>query len=180
MFGKNSKTKGVCINLNWKHVNRMLSRNRHWVQITKKTVCYICFTLITCVVIIIWFWFRKSCNYKVCNWILQTPSRLKSIIDTNTFTFVRWALYKINCGSFCMNRMTFRDPSVGGVLVKTWIIALRRSTFLKEKQIHHVIKFSFVFGLTNSLSQLLARFMDLPSHQSRSYRMNANRSSFNS
>jgi len=33
---------------------------------------------------------------------------------------------------------------------KTCIIALRRSTFLKGKQIHHVIKFSFVFGLTDS------------------------------
>jgi len=57
---------------------------------------------------------------------------------------------QINCGSFCMNRTTFRDPWVGGVLVKTCIIALRRSTFLKEKQIHHVIKFSFLFGLTES------------------------------
>jgi len=38
---------------------------------------------------------------------------------------------------------------VGGVLVKTCIIALRQFTFLKEKQIHHVIKFSFVFGLTD-------------------------------
>jgi len=37
---------------------------------------------------------------------------------------------------------------VGGVLVKTCITALRGSTFLKEKQIHHVIKFSFVFELT--------------------------------
>jgi len=36
-----------------------------------------------------------------------------------------------------MNRTTFRDPSVDGVLVQTCIIALRRSTFLKEKQIHH-------------------------------------------
>jgi len=26
--------------------------------------------------------------------------------------------------------------------------------FLKEKQIHHVIKFSFLFGLTDSLSRL--------------------------
>jgi len=34
--------------------------------------------------------------------------------------------------------------------VKTCIIALRRSTFLKEKQIHYVIKFSFVFGPTDS------------------------------
>ena len=65
------------------------------------------------------------------------------------FTFVRWALYKINCGLFCMNRTIFRDPWVGGVLVKTCIIALRRSTFLKEKQIHNVIKFSFLFGLTD-------------------------------
>ena len=146
MFGKNSKTKGVCIDLNWKHVNRMLSRNRHWVQITKKTVCYICFTLITCVVIIIWFWFRKSCNYKVCNWILQTPSRLKCIMDTNTFTFFGWALYKINCGSFCRNRTTFRDPWVGGVLVKTYIIALRRSTFVKEKKSTTLSNLVFYLG----------------------------------
>jgi len=35
---------------------------------------------------------------------------------------------------------------------KTYIIALRRSTL--KKKIHHVIKFSFVFGLTDSLFQL--------------------------
>ena len=29
------------------------------------------------------------------------------------------------CDAFCMNRMTFRDLSVGGVLVKTCIIVLR-------------------------------------------------------
>ena len=68
------------------------------------------------------------------------------------FIFVRWALYKINCGSFCMNRTTFRDPWVAGV--KTCIIALRRSTFLKEKQIHNVIKFSLLFGLTDLYSRL--------------------------
>ena len=34
--------------------------------------------------------------------------------------------------------------------VKTFIIALFRSTFLKEKLIHRIIKFSFVFGLTDS------------------------------
>ena len=45
------------------------------------------------------------------------------------------------------------DLSVGGVSVKTCIIALRRFTFLKENQIHHIIKFSFLFGLTYSLSQ---------------------------
>jgi len=49
--------------------------------------------------------------------------------------------------------MTFRDLWVGGVLVKTGIIAFR-STFLKEKQFHYVIKFSFVFRLTDSSSQL--------------------------
>ena len=57
---------------------------------------------------------------------------------------------------------------MGGVLVKTCIIALRRPTFLKrttnpqryqivlrrptflkEKQIHNVIKFSFLFRLTD-------------------------------
>ena len=49
-----------------------------------------------------------------------------------------------------MKRTTFRDLWVGGVSVKTCIIVLCRSTFLKEKQIHHIIKFSFVFGLTDS------------------------------
>ena len=39
-----------------------------------------------------------------------------------------------------MNRTTFRDSWVGGVLVKTGIIVFRRSTFLKEKQFHQVIK----------------------------------------
>ena len=38
--------------------------------------------------------------------------------------------------------------------MNTCIIALHRSTFLKEKQIHHVIEFSFLFGLTDSLFQL--------------------------
>ena len=61
---------------------------------------------------------------------------------------------QINCRSFCMNRTTFIDHWVGGVLVKTCIIALRRSTFLKEKQIHHVIKFSFLFVLTDLLQLL--------------------------
>ena len=54
------------------------------------------------------------------------------------------------CDSFCMNRTTFRDLWVGGVIVKTCIIVLRWSTFLKEKQIHHVIEFSFLFELTDS------------------------------
>jgi len=54
-----------------------------------------------------------------------------------------------------MNRTTFRDPWMGGVLVKTCIIALRQSTFSKEKQIHHVIKFSFLFGLTDSYKSQL-------------------------
>ena len=45
-------------------------------------------------------------------------------------------------------------PLSGRSFGKTCIIALRRSTFLKEKQIYHVIKFSFVFELTDSLSQL--------------------------
>ena len=54
------------------------------------------------------------------------------------------------CGSFCMNRTTFRDLWVGGVSMKACITALCRSTFLKEKQIHHIIKFSFVFRLTDS------------------------------
>ena len=54
------------------------------------------------------------------------------------------------CGSFWINRFVLRDLGVGGVLVKTCIIALRQSTFLKEKQIDRVIKFSFVFRLTDS------------------------------
>jgi len=33
---------------------------------------------------------------------------------------------------------------MGGVLVQTSIIALRRSTFLKEKQFYYVIKFSYL------------------------------------
>jgi len=49
-----------------------------------------------------------------------------------------------------MNRTTFRDLSVGGVMVKTCITTLRRSTFLKEKQSHQVIKYSFPFRLTDS------------------------------
>jgi len=39
---------------------------------------------------------------------------------------------------------------MGGVSVKTCIIARRRSTYLKETQIHHVNNFSFLFGLTGS------------------------------
>ena len=46
------------------------------------------------------------------------------------------------------------DLWVGGVLVKTCIIALCRSTFLKDKQIHHNVEFNFLFGLTDSYSQL--------------------------
>jgi len=38
--------------------------------------------------------------------------------------------------------------------VKTCIIAHRRSTFLKEKQIHHIINFSFLFELNDLSSQL--------------------------
>ena len=41
-------------------------------------------------------------------------------------------------------------PLSGRSLGKTCIIVLRRSTVLKEKQIHHVINFSFLFGLTDS------------------------------
>ena len=63
------------------------------------------------------------------------------------FTFVSWALYKIKYGSFCMNRTAFRDLWAGVVLVKTCNIALRWSTFLKGKKIHHVIKFSFLLVL---------------------------------
>ena len=65
---------------------------------------------------------------------LQAVYILKEHICYIIFTFVRWALYKINCGSFCMNRTTFRDSWMGGVLVKTCIIALRRSNFLKENK----------------------------------------------
>ena len=39
---------------------------------------------------------------------------------------------KINCGSFCMNCMTFCDPWLGGVLVKTCIIV--DLLFLKKKK----------------------------------------------
>jgi len=49
-----------------------------------------------------------------------------------------------------MNRTIIRDLWVGRVLVKTCIMAFRQSTVLNEKQIHYVIKFSFVFGLTDS------------------------------
>ena len=69
-------------------------------------------------------------------------------------------IYLHKC-SFWMNRATFRDLWAGGVSLKTCIIALRRSTFFKRN--------------TNP-----SRFMELPRHQSRSYRMNANMSSFNS
>jgi len=48
-----------------------------------------------------------------------------------------------------MNCTTFRDLLVGEVSVKICIIALRRTSFLKEKQIHHVINFGFLFGLTD-------------------------------
>jgi len=37
-----------------------------------------------------------------------------------------------------MNRTTFGDLWVGGVLVKTFIFALQQSTFFKEKQIHYL------------------------------------------
>ena len=56
-----------------------------------------------------------------------------------------------------MNRTTFRDLWVGGVFVKTSIIALRRSTFLKQKQIHHVIKFSFFCNPTPLVHQDMSR-----------------------
>ena len=45
---------------------------------------------------------------------------------------------------FIMHEPTFRDFWVGGALVKTCIIALRRSTYLKAKQIQHIIEFSFL------------------------------------
>ena len=38
--------------------------------------------------------------------------------------------------------------------LKHCIIELRQSTFLKEKQIHHVIEFSFLFEPTDSLFHL--------------------------
>ena len=45
------------------------------------------------------------------------------------------------------------------VFVKTCIIVLRQSTFLKEKQIHHVIEFSFeptdsLFHLDNDSTKI--------------------------
>ena len=54
------------------------------------------------------------------------------------------------CGPFCMTRTTFRDLCVGGVLVKTCINALCRSTFLKDKQINHNVEFNVLFGFTDS------------------------------
>ena len=55
-----------------------------------------------------------------------------------------------------MNRTTFRDLWVGGVSVKKTHVLLRFGDLLvlNEKQIHHVIKFSFLFGLTDSFAQL--------------------------
>jgi len=70
----------------------------------------------------------------------------KNLEVVNIFTFVPLSSVQNKCGSFCTNRTTFPDLWVGGVLVKTCIISLLRSTFLKEKQIHHVIKFSFYLG----------------------------------
>ena len=95
-------------------------------------------------------------NYLQLNSTLHRATQILHYIRMYTvshiliFKFVSWALYTNKCGSFCMNRTTFRDMWVGGVFVKTYIIALRRSTFLKEKTIHHVTKFSFLFGLTDS------------------------------
>ena len=66
-----------------------------------------------------------------------------------------YSCVQIKWGSFCMNSTTLRDLWVGGVLVNTCIIELRRLTFLKEKkQIHHVIEFSYLFVVADSLSQL--------------------------
>ena len=51
--------------------------------------------------------------------------------QTHIFTFIRWPLYKIICGSFSYD---LSWPVSGRSLgKKTCIIALRRSTFLKEK-----------------------------------------------
>ena len=70
------------------------------------------------------------------------------------FTFVRWALYKTNCGSFCMNRTTFRDPWPGGVLVKTCIIALRRSTL-------HGFAASPIAFISHERKQVVIQFLSI-------------------
>jgi len=46
------------------------------------------------------------------------------------------------------------SPLSGRSLGRICIIALRRSTIFKEKTNHYLIKFSFLFELTDSLSQL--------------------------
>ena len=107
-------------------------------------------------------WFKKcemwrTLNHKMvgigllpclCSMVWSVVPVITKIHRIKHTIYIR-PLSSVNCGSFCMNRTTFRDPWVGGVLVKTCIIALRRSTFLKEKQIHNVIKYSFLFGLTD-------------------------------
>ena len=73
------------------------------------------------------------------------------------FTFVRWALYKTNCGSFCMNRTTFRDPWPGGVLVKNmyycassiyalWICRVTNRVHIAWTQTgrHSILKYHFI------------------------------------
>ena len=49
-----------------------------------------------------------------------------------------------------MNRTAFRDLWMGGVLVKHVSLRLVDLLFWKEKQIHHVIEFSFLFERTDS------------------------------
>ena len=53
-----------------------------------------------------------------------------------------------------MSRTTFRDLWVDGVSMKHVLLRVVDLLFLKEKQVHHVIKFSFLFGQTDSYSQL--------------------------
>ena len=56
----------------------------------------------------------------------------------------------------CMKRTTFHDTWVGGVLVKTWIIALRRSTFWKKNKSTTSSNLVFYLGwLICSLSYII-------------------------
>jgi len=66
---------------------------------------------------------------------VRTPSYVLNVnlVLLNIIFYIRPLSSVHNkCGSFCMNRTTFRDLRVSGVLVKIFIIALCRTTFLKE------------------------------------------------
>ena len=49
-----------------------------------------------------------------------------------------------------MNRTVFGDIWVGGFLVKPCINASIVLLFFKDKQIHHITEFNFLFRPTNS------------------------------